>query len=60
MISYARTIARPSFKEMSYASIVDPFTSRIFDGGMFAIGDWDGNLHETYINNALIYVGNIL
>ncbi|MCB0536720.1 MAG: TonB-dependent receptor [Bacteroidetes bacterium] len=50
-ISYARTIARPSFKEMSYASIVDPFTSRIFDGGMFAIGDWDGNLHETYINN---------
>jgi len=49
--SYGRTVARPSFKEMSFASIVDPFTSRIFDGGMFAIGDWDGDLHSTYINN---------
>lgn len=49
--AYGRTVARPSFKEMSFASIVDPFTSRIFDGGMFAIGDWDGKLHSTYVNN---------
>ncbi|MEM9326650.1 MAG: TonB-dependent receptor [Bacteroidota bacterium] len=49
--SYSRTIARPSFKELSFASILDPVSNRIFTGGLFAIDDWDGNLVETRINN---------
>ncbi len=49
--SYFRSIARPSFKELSFAQIVDPITNRTFNGGLFAIGDWDGNLTETRINN---------
>ncbi len=49
--SYSRTIARPSFKELSFASILDPVSNRIFTGGLFAIDDWDGNLIETRINN---------
>ena len=57
--TYARTIARPSFKEMSYATIVDPISSRTFIGGLFPDEDlgtgtvyWDGNLVSTYIHNA--------
>jgi TonB-dependent receptor len=49
--SYSRTIARPSFKELSFAQILDPVSDRIFNGGLFAIGSWDGNLRETRINN---------
>jgi TonB-dependent receptor len=56
--SYARTIARPSFKEMSYAEIIDPITGRAFGGGLFEekndlTGEtyWDGDLHSTKINN---------
>ena len=56
--SYSRTIARPSFKEMSYAEIIDPITGRSFGGGLFEERNdlsgevyWDGNLHSTKINN---------
>lgn len=50
--SYSRTIARPSFKEMSFAQIIDPLTNRIFNGAFFEYNDWDGNLSETRIDNA--------
>jgi outer membrane receptor protein involved in Fe transport len=56
--SYAKTIARPSFKEMSYAEISDPISNRTFIGGLFrdandvmGIEYWDGNLVSTDINN---------
>jgi TonB-dependent receptor len=50
--SYSRSIARPSFKELSFAQIIDPVTNRIFNGGLFVYnGRWDGNLTETRINN---------
>jgi outer membrane receptor protein involved in Fe transport len=49
--SYAKTIARPSFKELSYAQILDPISNRIFNGSLFTYGDWDGNLIETRIDN---------
>lgn len=56
--SYGKTIARPSFKEMSYAEISDPITGRVFIGGMFRDADdmagivyWDGNLVSTDIHN---------
>jgi len=49
--AYSKTIARPSFKELSFAQILDPVSDRIFNGGLFSIGEWDGNLRETYINN---------
>jgi len=50
--SYSRTIARPSFKELSYAQILDPITNRIFNGGLFTYnGTWDGNLKSTNIDN---------
>lgn len=57
-LSATRTIARPSFKEMSYAEILDPITGRSFIGGMFQETTnggtdllWDGNLTSTRINN---------
>lgn len=50
-LAYSRTIARPSFKELSFAQILDPITNRIFNGGLFQYGDWDGRLTETRINN---------
>jgi hypothetical protein len=50
--SYSMSIARPSFKELSYAQIVDPITQRIFTGGLFQFADWDGNLRSTRIHNA--------
>ncbi len=50
-LSYSKTIARPSFKELSFAQILDPVSSRIFNGGLFPIDDWDGNLVETRIDN---------
>ena len=55
--SYSKTIARPSFKELSYAQILDPVSNRIFNGAFFQYYDsdgsivWDGNLKETRINN---------
>ena len=59
-MSYGRTVARPSFKEISYAEIYDPITGRIFIGGLFedaqTVGGettvyWDGNLRSTDIHN---------
>ena len=61
-LSFTQTIARPSFKEMSYAEIYDPITSRTFIGGLnpdFVVENggldttyfWDGNLQSTRINN---------
>jgi TonB-dependent receptor len=50
-LSYSRTIARPSFKELSFAQILDPITNRIFNGGLFRYSDWDGKLTETRIDN---------
>jgi len=49
--AYSRTIARPSFKELSFAQIIDPLSGRIFNGGLFPYPDWDGNLVETRIDN---------
>ena len=55
--SFSQTIARPSFKELSYAQILDPISNRIFNGAFFKYNDengnvvWDGNLKETHINN---------
>ncbi len=55
--SYFRSIARPSFKELSFAQILDPISNRTFNGGLLPYTDvngnvvWDGNLTETRINN---------
>ncbi|MGI9525537.1 MAG: TonB-dependent receptor domain-containing protein [Weeksellaceae bacterium] len=49
--SFTKTIARPSFKEMSYAQILDPISQVTFNGGLFELGDWKGNLVETRVNN---------
>ena len=51
-LSGTKTIARPSFKEMSFASIIDPISGITFLGGMNAIDSWDGNLVKTDIYNA--------
>ncbi len=50
-VSYSRSIARPSFKELSFAQILDPISNRIFNGSLFQYEDWGGNLSETRINN---------
>ena len=50
-VSYSKTIARPTFKELSFAQILDPVSDRIFNGGLFAIDEWDGNLTETRVDN---------
>lgn len=50
-LGYARTIARPSFKELSFAQILDPITNRIFNGSLFTYADWGGQLIPTDINN---------
>lgn len=55
--SYSQTIARPSFKEASFAEIIDPLSGRTFIGGFFpdvnSAGQviWDGNLTATRIDN---------
>lgn len=50
--SYFRSIARPSFKELSFAQILDPVSNRTFNGGLFVYdGDWDGDLVSTRIHN---------
>ncbi|MEM7108521.1 MAG: TonB-dependent receptor [Bacteroidota bacterium] len=54
-LSYSRTIARPSFKELSFAQILDPISGRTFNGGLFPYNStnnvWDGNLRPTDIDN---------
>ncbi|SEJ17199.1 TonB-dependent Receptor Plug Domain [Cyclobacterium xiamenense] len=57
-LSFSRTIARPSFKEMSFAEILDPITGRTFVGGLFEETTnggtevlWNGQLEATRINN---------
>ncbi|MEZ5083539.1 MAG: TonB-dependent receptor [Bacteroidales bacterium] len=57
-LSYSKTIARPSLKELSFAEIYDPITGRTFVGGLFEDADnsegivfWDGNLVSTDIHN---------
>jgi TonB-dependent receptor len=57
-VSYSKTIARPSFKELSYAEIYDPISGRIFIGGLFrdandidGVEYWDGKLQSTDIFN---------
>ena len=49
--AYAKTIARPSFKELSFAQILDPITNRIFNGSLFTYSDWNGELVPTDVNN---------
>ncbi len=49
--SFFRSIARPSFKELSFAQILDPISNRTFNGGLFQYANWDGNLEATLINN---------
>jgi len=58
--SYSKTIARPSFKELSYAVIIDPISEISFVGGLDEdvanIGGedvvvWDGNLKSSDIQN---------
>jgi hypothetical protein len=50
--AYSNTIARPSFKEVSFAQIADPITNIIFNGALYGgYSDWDGNIQETRINN---------
>ncbi|MEZ5059797.1 MAG: TonB-dependent receptor [Saprospiraceae bacterium] len=49
--SYSRTIARPSFKELSFAQILDPITNRIFNGSLFTYSSWNGQLVSTNIDN---------
>lgn len=57
-LAASKTIARPSFKELSYAEIYDPITGNTFIGGLFrdandiaGIEYWDGNLISTDIYN---------
>lgn len=55
-VSYSSTIARPSFKEASFAQIFDAVTGRTFLGAFFPssiAGEevWDGNIQSTSINN---------
>lgn len=57
-VSYTMTVARPSFKELSYAEIYDPISGSTFIGGFHKDGDdsngteiWDGNLVSTNIQN---------
>jgi outer membrane receptor protein involved in Fe transport len=56
--SYAKTIARPSFKELSYSQIFDPISGRTFIGGLFDDKNiqsgtiyWDGKLTSSDIHN---------
>ena len=50
--SFSKTIARPSFKELSFAQIIDPLTNRIFNGALIEYpGTWGGELVETRIDN---------
>lgn len=50
-LSSTKTIARPSFKEMSFATIIDPISGITFNGGRNAFSGWDGDLKSTDIYN---------
>jgi len=57
-VSYSKTIARPSMRELSYAEIFDPISEITFIGSLHPEIDydnnityWDGKLVSTYINN---------
>ncbi|MDY6800373.1 MAG: TonB-dependent receptor [Bacteroidota bacterium] len=60
-VSYSKTIARPSFKELSYAQIFDPISGVTFIGGLAndkgidnsgnEVVYWNGNLVSTDIHN---------
>ncbi|MEE4197251.1 MAG: TonB-dependent receptor [Bacteroidales bacterium] len=60
-LSYSKTIARPSFKELSYAQIFDPISGVTFIGGLAddigmdtegnEVVYWNGNLGSTKIHN---------
>ena len=50
-LGYGRTIARPAFKEQSFAQILDPITNRIFNGSLFTYNQWDGQLVSTDVDN---------
>ncbi|MFO7670060.1 MAG: TonB-dependent receptor [Bacteroidales bacterium] len=57
-LSYTQTIARPSFKELSFAEIYDPISGITFIGGFHPDGDasagieyWSGDLISTDIRN---------
>ena len=57
-LSYSKTIARPSLKELSYVEIYDPLSGKTFIGGLHPEEDsqngityWDGNLRSTDIHN---------
>ncbi len=60
-LSYSKTIARPSLKELSYAQIFDPVSGVTFIGGLAddigldnngnEVVFWDGNLVSTDIHN---------
>jgi outer membrane receptor protein involved in Fe transport len=50
-LAYSKTIALPSFKELSFAQIIDPISNRIFNGSLYTYPDWDGVLVETRIDN---------
>lgn len=57
-LSYTQTIARPSFKELSYAEIYDPISGNTFIGSFNKDENqetgtiyWDGNLVSTKIRN---------
>ncbi len=49
--SYSKTIARGSFKEVSYAQILDPLSNRIFNGSLYTYNNWNGILKATHIDN---------
>ena len=49
--AFSQTIARPSFKELSFAQILDPISNRSFNGSLFTYSDWDGELVVTNVNN---------
>ncbi|MDZ7606829.1 MAG: TonB-dependent receptor [Cyclobacteriaceae bacterium] len=48
--SFTKTIARPSFKELSFAQIIDPITNRIFNGSLFKYSDWNGKTSQNNTN----------
>lgn len=50
-LAYSQTIARPTFKELSFAQILDPLTNRYFNGGLYPYPDWDGKLGSSHIQN---------
>ena len=56
-LNYFRSIARPSFKELSFAQILDPITNRTFNGGLLQYNDtannnvWAGELTSTRVHN---------